>query len=232
MSLRLDWCSHAAAKYAVEHWHYSGRMPVFKLAKLGVWEHGEFVGAVIFGVGGGNSTNGRRFGLRRAWDMAELVRVALTDHDTPTSKIVAVAIRMLKSAQSGLRLLTSFADSKQGHRGTIYQATGWLYLGAKTTNDAILVNGEIVHPRTLYDRYGPGGQAMGWLRTHVAPDARRIITPPKHHYVYPLDKEIRARIEPMAKPYPKRATSIDSDAAGDQSAEGGANPTVALSSSE
>jgi hypothetical protein len=22
--LKLDWCSHAAAKYAVEHWHYSG----------------------------------------------------------------------------------------------------------------------------------------------------------------------------------------------------------------
>ena len=23
--LKLDWCSHAAAKYAVEHWHYESR---------------------------------------------------------------------------------------------------------------------------------------------------------------------------------------------------------------
>ena len=25
-TLKLDWCSHEAAKYAVEHWHYSKRI--------------------------------------------------------------------------------------------------------------------------------------------------------------------------------------------------------------
>jgi hypothetical protein len=50
----------------------------------------------------------------------------------------------------------------------------------------------------------------------------------KHRYLMPLDDEMRVRILPLAKPYPKRATSIGSDAAGDQLAEGGACPTVAL----
>ena len=49
--LKIDWCTHEAAKYAVEHWHYSKRMPKSKLAKFGVWEGGKFVGCVIFGVG-------------------------------------------------------------------------------------------------------------------------------------------------------------------------------------
>jgi hypothetical protein len=48
----------------------------------------------------------------------------------------------------------------------------------------------------------------------------------------PLNPEIRRRILPLAKPYPKRATSIDSDAADIQSAEGGATPTVALNEAD
>ena len=43
MNLHLDWCSHKAAKYAVEHWHYSKRMPKSKLVKIGVWENNVFV---------------------------------------------------------------------------------------------------------------------------------------------------------------------------------------------
>jgi trehalose 6-phosphate synthase/phosphatase len=36
--LKLDWCSHEAAKYACEKWHYSGRVPTSKSARIGVWE--------------------------------------------------------------------------------------------------------------------------------------------------------------------------------------------------
>lgn len=47
--LRLDWCSHATAARAVRRWYYRPEMPRGKLAKLGVWEDGTFVGVVIFG---------------------------------------------------------------------------------------------------------------------------------------------------------------------------------------
>jgi hypothetical protein len=60
--LRLDWCSHAAAKYAVEHWHYSQTMPVGKLAKIGVWEDNKYIGAIIFGLGGAALVMGRHTG--------------------------------------------------------------------------------------------------------------------------------------------------------------------------
>ena len=51
--LRLDWCSHEAAKYAVEHWHYSQRMPAGKNTYIGAWEGGKFIGALVFGLGAG-----------------------------------------------------------------------------------------------------------------------------------------------------------------------------------
>jgi len=58
MSLRLDWCSHEAAKYAVEKWHYSRTMPVGKMVKIGVWEDSKFIGAVVFAQGN-NQYQGR-----------------------------------------------------------------------------------------------------------------------------------------------------------------------------
>ena len=124
--LTLAWCSHAAAKYAVEHWHYSRTMPAGKNAMIGVWEEGQFLGAVLFGTGAGNATNGRRFGLAQRFEVAELVRVALREHRTPVSRIVAIALRMVRTQSPGLRLIVSFADPYHGHVGGIYQAMGWL----------------------------------------------------------------------------------------------------------
>lgn len=227
--LRLDWCSHEAAKYAVEHWHYSRRMPKSKLARVGVWEEDKFRGVVIFGMGG-TPMMGRAEGLP-PFQTCELVRVALAPHQTPTSKIVAIALRFLKRGMAGIRLVVSFADTAQGHVGTIYQASGWFYVGGKEeTNGAYRVNGKIVHPRSLHHRYGTGGQSIPWLRQHVDPNAERIKTPIKHKYLYPLDDDMRAKIAPLAKPYPKRprAESIDADAPAFQVGEDGSLPISAL----
>lgn len=38
MTLRLDFCSHEAAKHSVFRWHYSRCMPAGKLVRIGVWE--------------------------------------------------------------------------------------------------------------------------------------------------------------------------------------------------
>jgi len=84
------------------------------------------------------------------------------------------------------------------------------------------------HPRSLYAKYGVGGQSIPWLRAHVDPKAERVKNGVKHKYVMPLDGEIRAKIEPLAKPYPKRAGSADSGTPGIQPGRGGATPTSAL----
>ena len=49
--LKLDWCSYQAAKWAVEHWHYSKTMPV---AKKHVSEFGNLINssALLFSHGG------------------------------------------------------------------------------------------------------------------------------------------------------------------------------------
>ena len=128
-------------------------------------------------------------------------------------------------------MVVSFADTTQGHHGGIYQAGNWLFVGTQEYH-AYKINGEIVHPRTCYHRWGVGGQSVPWLREHIDPHAERIRNGQKHKYVMPLDPAMREQIEPLRKPYPKRAGSVDSDTSADQAGEGGATPTPALQTEE
>ena len=128
-SLRLDWCSHEAAKYACQHWYSRPEMPVGKLAKIGVWEDGVFVGALIFGCGtGGVQKIGKSLGCGD-FGTAELSRIALKQHDAQVSRIISIAVKILHKAQPGLKLIVTYADPAAGHHGGIYQGAGWIYVG-------------------------------------------------------------------------------------------------------
>jgi len=157
------------------------------------------------------------------------VRVALAPaRQNPTSKAVAVSLKMLRRQSPGLRVVVSYADLGEGHVGTLYQAGGWIYLGA-SEQSYIKVLGKVEHPRSPYDRYGRQGQSIPWLQQHVDPQADRVPMAPKLQYAMPLDKAMRRQLEPLAKPYPKPSGRSDtSDTPGDQPGEGGATPTRPL----
>lgn len=221
--LRLDWCSHAAAKYAVEHWHYSRRMPLGPMVHIGVWEQGRFIGAVLF-ARGNTPTLGQRYGLPMT-QVCELVRVALDRHQTPVSRIVSVALRMLTKHCPGLRLVVSFSDPAWRHLGGIYQAGNWIYTGESTAEFQFYHDGRWKHRREITS--GAFGGTRKVADYSMLP--KRLMAG-KHRYLYPLDAAMRAQIAPLARPYPKRLgpTGVDSDTAPDQGAEAGAHPSVGL----
>lgn len=226
--LKLDWCSYAAAKYAVEHWHYSHSLPVPPLVRIGVWEVSRYIGCVLFSRGA--STNLLRpYGLN-VTEGCELTRVALNAHRAPVTRIIAVAIRLLKSANPKLRLIVSYADPMQQHIGAIYQAGNWIYTGTSAPDRAFIDNkGKKYHSRVIAENGSGYRRQFGVLRKCLpAAGMIKVITPGKHRYLMPLDDEIRQRIAHLAKPYPKRVGSADSGTAERHSAGGGANPTSTL----
>jgi len=168
-ALRLDWCSYEAAKYAVRHWHYSRSLPCSKTARLGVWEDGNFIGAVVFAWGANRHLAGE-YELKMT-ECAELCRVALAKHQTPVSRILAIAVKMLKRAMPGIRLVVSYADLNQGHEGKIYQASNWLFVGETGHEAGITLNGKLTHRRTINSKYGTS--TIEWLQKHVDPNASR-----------------------------------------------------------
>lgn len=228
MNLRVDLCTYEAAKFAVSHWHYSKSMPASKTFKVGAWEDGEFVGSIVFSWGS-NARIGQMFGLQMT-QCPELTRVALkTGHQTPTSKILSIAIKFLRKHNPGVECLMSYADCDQNHHGGIYQACNFFYLGKVQLNGGTAryrIHGKVRHGRTIGSIYGR--QNLDWLRANVDPNAEKVFTTGKHKYVLPFTDRVRSICEELKQPYPKRAASIGVDATGIQPGEGSSLLTAAL----
>lgn len=188
--LRIALASAAATRHACEEWHYAKCIPWGRKVQLGVWEDDVFKGVVVF-------SRGASPWLGHDWDLdnfeiCELTRVALREHETPVSRIVSIALRILKKTSPGLRLVVSFADPARDHVGAIYQAGNWVYTGK--SNDVVehLVDGVWHHTRGFY---------------HVQKgrdDIEHRVMPGKYRYVYPLDDEMRLLVELRRLPYPKK----------------------------
>lgn len=222
MNVQVAPCSFEAAKYAVLNWHYSEAMPSGKLIKFGVWEDGKFIGSILYGRGA-TPNLGKPYGLDQT-ELCELVRVALTNHTTPVSQLIALTLNKIKETNPGIRLVVSFADPKQGHVGGIYQAGNWIYSG--TSNDAnyFKVKGKVTHPKTIAAH---GIQSIEWVRKYMDPNAELVPMPGKHRYLYPLDKQIRRRVLQLSLPYPKLITregSVEGNASGFLSEDVGSTP--------
>jgi hypothetical protein len=224
--LKIDWATHEAAKYAVENWHYSESMPAGKLVKVGAWENGKFIGVILFGRGAGANI-GKPYSLTQT-GICELVRIALTKHVTPVSKITAIALRFLKANSPGLRLIISYADPLQGHHGGIYQAGNWLYRGKSNPQPDLIINGKSYHKKSANAKFGTASPEKISVKYNVK--AKYSEKKWKHAYLMPLDNDMRKKIIPLAKPYPKRASSETIDTPGIHPGKGGETPTDALHS--
>jgi hypothetical protein len=199
--LRLDFVDHKAAKYAVEHWHYSKRMPQGRLVKVGAWEKGAYIGVVLFGHGG-SSHLGSIIGLK-TFEVCELVRVALREHLAPVSRIVAIALKMLQRSSPGVRAVVSFADPSEGHHGGIYQAMGWTYTGNSAADRLYYFGGRWCHSRSFRAAFGDANESKG-ARLYQAGKLPMRLSSPKLRYIIALDPARRDRVKALAKPYPKR----------------------------
>ena len=201
-------------------------MPSFKTVKIGAWEDARFVGVVIFSMGAAPQAHCPYKIQPR--EICELTRVAFRNHKTPISRILSICLKFLKAQSSGLKLIVSYADPEQGHHGGIYQAGGWIYEGVTTPCEQFefVATGKRVHTKTI--KTGRRGYATELKNKGVIRSVKLI----KHKYLMPLDAEMRERIKPLARPYPKRAVSDTKDTADFQSAKGGSTPTTALQSSQ
>jgi hypothetical protein len=123
-----------------------------------------------------------------------------------------------------MRLVISFADTKEGHHGGIYQATNWIYVGEAEPRKLPKLNGKFIHERSLSVLVKSGKAKRN--------ECEWVQAMPKHKYLFPMDDHMRKKISHLSKPYPKRAGSIVTDAPTFHVGDGGAEPTPALHSQD
>jgi hypothetical protein len=184
-----------AIKYACLNFHYAKCVPAVQFAYNVYNSNNEWCGVVCFGQGATPNII-KQFGMIQG-EVLELVRVALNGKQEYTSQAVAMALKQLHKDNPLVKLIASFADNRQHHIGTIYQATNWIYLG-KTDLGAkeYLVNGKWLHPRTL-SNYSISQRK----RIRENNPSRKIGD--KFKYIFVYDKRLRKQYLKQALPYPK-----------------------------
>lgn len=190
-----------AIRYACLHFHYAKAVPSV-IYGYNVYQNGEWCGVILFGSGA-TPNIASPFGMVQG-EVVELVRVALNGKQNTTSECVAAALRKLHQDAPQIKIVVSYADDDQGHVGTIYQATNWIYLGRCNEGDrsAFIINGKKTHPRTV-GSWG-GVQSLDWIRKHIDPNATEFRTKGKEKYIFCFNKKIRRQWLGKAKEYPKK----------------------------
>jgi hypothetical protein len=188
-----------AIREIIECKHYLHSMPAVTRQCFGVYLDDSLEGAVVF-------TSGPRHGYKllqaaKPQDVSVLARLWLSDAlpRNSESRVIGFVLRFLRRS-TDWKLLLSYADPAAGHSGTIYQATGWKYLGQTAADSYISLEGELIHPRTVYTRFG--SNSLAHLRATGIP-AMRQSAPGKHRYIYVLDPAWNWRLREIPQPYPR-----------------------------
>jgi len=200
--MRLEIASSKAVKYACLKFHYAKAVPNVGLAFAVFNSKDEWCGVICYGVGATNNI-ASPYKLKQG-EVIELLRMALNGKQESTTKALSISLKLLKKYAPNVKIVVSYADSEQGHFGTIYQATNWIYTGYSTDTN-LIVNGERKHRRTLGSKFGTCSsekiRALGY-------DVEVLKTKPKWKYIYPIKKDVLTMCKLLSKPYPKKLSEV------------------------
>ena len=214
----------ASAKKMVIKYHYSKLWTKCSVA-LGLFrktgnEHSffdeaeeEMVGVIVYGDPIGRLTGQSISDEIKRTEVLELTRLFI--HDGYGSNIeswfISQSFNWLRKFRTEIKALVSYASPVEGHSGTIYQATNWIYQGNNNRwNDGWIFkfeeDGRWMHGRTIFPHYKTNDpyeiqkqvNKTFWIRKELQ----------KHRYVYILagkkdKKKIMNTLKHPPLPYPK-----------------------------
>lgn len=199
--MRLRHATPQEIRYACLNFHYAKSVPAAYVYAYSVFEDdGQWCGVILYSYGS-NPQVGKQFGLFSG-EVLELIRVALNGRQSHTSKAVSISLRMLHRDAPHVKMVISFADQEQGHMGTIYQASNWMYVGSVKGSRAYIVNGTRMHYKTVRQHGWKDNEA--WLKSNVDQSAKAVSSGDKHKYLFFFDRRLRRSLEQHSKPYPKQ----------------------------
>jgi hypothetical protein len=192
----LKKASHKAIKYACMNFHYAKAIPLTRVGFSVFNSNQEWCGVITFG-GGAGSQMGSPYGLVQG-QYLELTRMALNGKQESTSKAMSLAIKLVKKYCPTVKLLISYADKGQNHKGIIYQATNWYFVDeSESSGEEYFYKGKWVHNRI----------SSSLSKEYLSKIEKRK-KPGKYKYIYPLDKDLIFLCESLKKDYPKNAQKV------------------------
>jgi len=189
------------AKRLIERHHYLHSFPGGTKLAFGIFVANRLQGAISLGAGPANAYS--LVYQAKPEDCLVLTRLWLSDElpRNSESKVIGVVIRALKQ-NTRIKFMVSYSDPTQGHVGTIYQATNWLYTGLSEAMPLYdLGDGKTRQSRSL--AHGFGTHSVKHL-VNSGINVTLIPQSSKYRYVYFVDTSWQTRLKPDVLPYPKK----------------------------
>jgi hypothetical protein len=198
------------ARPYIAKYHYSKTMPDSTVYVYAGFYNEKLAGIVCYGMGTGlnqykyvipNIEKGQYVELTRLWSPDEMPK-------NTESKLISQSIKMLPK---DIKLILSYADDSKNHKGYVYQATNFYYLGINNGGKMLVTKDGIEkHPRLLgiykmrhpeYKKYS-NDELMNLLEYRYKTGGK------KHRYVYirgckKTKKKMYKQFESKLKQYPK-----------------------------
>lgn len=182
----------------------------------------KLIGCCIYANPVGRSAADSFSKLIKAEEVFELVRLWIADGygKNIESYSISQTFKLIKKEYPYIKLILSYSDEEQGHKGIIYQATGFYYQGNKGI--ALMPNYSIsligppdykwIHSRTVVSTWG--SHNIEHLKKAIGKTFWRKKESTKHRYFYILTNKIEKRkilanLKHPCQPYPDDTTFIE-----------------------
>lgn len=190
--------SREAQAIVIENHYLHRRAPC--MHAWGLFLKEEIKGVIMYGTPAAAGIRKGVAGPENASNVLELTRLWVDDivPRNGESYLIGNTVRLVSK-----EIIVSYAEIAQGHVGTVYQATNWLYTGLSAKRTNWQIEGLEGHNQSLTDRY-----TSAEAREKYGDRFKLVERPRKHRYVFinadkrrkkQLLKELRYPI----LPYPK-----------------------------
>ena len=185
--------------------HYAHRWPSISYS-FGLYDESNIIGVVTYGTPPSAPLKKGIAGDKNKGDVLELNRLCLLNNKkNEASFLVSKSLKMLPKN----KIIVSFADSSQGHKGIVYQASNFTYHGLSAKRTDWKVKGkEHLHGQTIADEFRGIKNRAQAMRDKYGNDFYLEPRPRKHRYIYVIGsktykKRIYKEIKYKQEDYPK-----------------------------
>ena len=141
--------------------HYSHNTNgIQQMECFALYNGNKIIGAMIYAIPSMPNT-AKKYNPDNPDKCWELRRLCCID-DTPTnteSYFISQTLKWLRQ-NTDVEVIVSFADLEEGHKGVIYKATNFHYLGQTGKGQSLMVDGKKYHARSMNQKEKPYGREL------------------------------------------------------------------------
>ncbi len=139
--LRLEIVSKNLAARCYKKWHYLGNEGFMGTHNFGVYFNSELVGCITYGGMSAPDMKGlyTRDSQAGFWEIKRLALSPICPKNSE-SRTIAISMKLLRKFED-VKAVITYADTKVGHTGIIYRASGFEYRGLTAQKSDFFMDG-------------------------------------------------------------------------------------------